>query len=71
MPLREPLESAPRVPGLLWACFEHWQELPPRIKQGISSAYYGPGPGSAALETAKQRAFAYWSRAAGSAAGTH
>jgi hypothetical protein len=56
-------ESSPRVPGLLWACLEHWQELPPRIKQGISSAYHGPGPGSNALESAKQRAFAFWSAA--------
>jgi hypothetical protein len=54
-------DCATRVPGLLWVCLEKWQELPPRISHGILSAYHGPGPGSLALESAKQRAFAFWS----------
>ena len=53
-------ECSRAVPGLMWACFEHWQALPPAIRQGIWAATRGPGPGSLQLQEAEQRAYAYW-----------
>ena len=48
------------VPGLIWACSEHWQGLPPTIRQGIWAATRGAGQGSLQLDRAEREAFAFW-----------
>jgi hypothetical protein len=53
-------ECSRTVPSLMWACLEHWQGLPPPIRQGIWSAIRTSGQGSLQLQNAEERAFAYW-----------
>ena len=66
LPQRDRLHACPHpectrdVPGLMWACFEHWQALPPTIRQGIWAATRRPGLGSLQLRNAEERAFAFW-----------
>jgi hypothetical protein len=53
-------ECSRTVPALMWACLEHWQGLPPPIRQGIWAATRTSGPGSLQLQNAEERAFAFW-----------
>ena len=53
-------ECSRTVPALMWACLEHWQGLPPRIRQGIWAATRTSGPGSLQVQDAEERAFAFW-----------
>jgi hypothetical protein len=53
-----------QVPSLIWACAEHWQGLPPEVRQGLWSAARESGPGSLALQSAEQRALSFWGPAA-------
>ena len=46
------------VPGMIWACPEHWQALPPRIRQAIWWARREDN--AVALAGAAQTAFACW-----------
>jgi hypothetical protein len=48
------------IPALMWSCFEHWQALPPVIRQGIWAATRSAGPGSLQVQNAEERAFALW-----------
>jgi hypothetical protein len=56
-------ECSRTVPALMWACLEHWQGLPPPIRQGIWAATRTSGPGSLQLQNAEERAFAFWGAA--------
>ena len=53
-------ECSRTVPALMWACLEHWQGLPPPIRQGIWAATRTSGPGSLQLQNAEERAFGFW-----------
>jgi hypothetical protein len=53
-------ECARAIPALMWSCFEHWQALPPEIRQGIWAATRSSGPGSLQVQNAEERAFAFW-----------
>jgi hypothetical protein len=53
-------DCARTLPALIWACDEHWQALPPTIRQGIWAASRGAGPQSLQLDRAEQAAFAFW-----------
>jgi hypothetical protein len=53
-------ECSRTIPSLMWACLEHWQGLPPPIRQGIWAATRTSGQGSLQLQNAEERAFAYW-----------
>jgi hypothetical protein len=53
-------ECSRTVPSMMWACSEHWQALPPRIRQSIWAAFRLHGAGSFPLDRAEQHAFAYW-----------
>jgi hypothetical protein len=53
-------ECSRHVPALMWACLEHWQALPPPIRQGLWAAARTAGPGSPQLQGAEERAFAFW-----------
>ncbi len=63
-PPREALHTCPhpecrrRVPGLIWACNEHWQALPPRVRQAIWWAKLEQS--ESALESARLSALASW-----------
>jgi hypothetical protein len=46
------------VPELIWACPEHWQTLPPRIRQAIWWARHERS--ALGLEAAEQHALAGW-----------
>jgi hypothetical protein len=48
------------VPGLVWACREHWQTLSPQIRKEIWSHYREPGPSTILLRFAQEDAFAHW-----------
>jgi hypothetical protein len=64
VPLHDALHGCPhpdcrrRVPGLIWACPEHWQALPPRVRQAIWWANLEQS--ASALETATASALACW-----------
>jgi hypothetical protein len=47
-----------RVPGLIWACPEHWQALPPRVRQAIWWANLEQS--ESAVEAARLSALAAW-----------
>jgi hypothetical protein len=49
-----------RVPGLLWACLEHWRMLPPQIRKELLRQYRRPGPATLLLRFAQENAFIYW-----------
>ena len=53
-------DCARQVPPLMWACFEHWQALPPVIRQYIWTAGRGPADLTLVLRTATERALAFW-----------
>jgi hypothetical protein len=48
------------IPALMWSCFEHWQALPPVIRQGIWAAGRSSGAGSLQVQNAEERAFVFW-----------
>jgi hypothetical protein len=48
------------VPGLLWACLEHWRMLPPQIRKELLRQYRRPGPATLLLRFAQENAFIYW-----------
>jgi hypothetical protein len=48
------------IPGLMWACLEHWQSLPPQIRQQIWAATRGAGPRALAQDAALDAACAFW-----------
>jgi hypothetical protein len=60
----EPVHACPhpdcrlRLPSLIWACREHWQSLPPRIRQAIWWARREGEP--SAIDATAQTALAYW-----------
>jgi hypothetical protein len=64
MPPRNPFHACPhpdcrrRVPELIWACPEHWQALPPRVRQAIWWA--GLEQSASGLEAATLKALACW-----------
>lgn len=66
LPQRDSTHACPHpecgcaVPSLMWACSEHWQALPPQVRQGIWASGRTAGPGSLQLQEAEERAFAYW-----------
>jgi hypothetical protein len=47
------------VPGLVWACLDHWQTLTPQIRKEIWSHYREAGPSTCLLRFAQEHAFAY------------
>ena len=49
-----------RVPGLVWACLEHWWTLSPRIRGEIMAHHREPGVSTPLLQFAQENAFAYW-----------
>jgi hypothetical protein len=49
-----------RVPGLVWACLEHWWTLSPQIRGEIMAHHREPGPSASFLEFAQEHAFAHW-----------
>jgi hypothetical protein len=64
LPLPDPLHVCPhphcrkRVPALIWACAEHWQALPPPVRQAIWWANLEQS--DSALESARKSALVSW-----------
>jgi hypothetical protein len=52
------------LPGLVWACTEHWQALPPTIRQALWGATRQFDSGSLSQQAATQRALDFWGSSA-------